>query len=736
MEMKKISFCLFFLICLSFSGFEKVGNAEVVQEEEISAAIATDDVRIGTLFPDEIFARVIIENLQQLGVSVYSMDDHVSVKDLEKITKVTLYGSGSKLQSIQGVEYLKNLQSIAIFSAQLEDYSPIMGLKKLTSINFTGTRISNLDSIIEFIKNNTDRALYITLDDNKISDFSRIDEVSDVINNQMFGRFSAKRQRVSRTTIIKSLPHEVDFQDIVFPKNGKLDSAQFESGSNLSYQKAQFINGKLIIQEAEGKANYLSKNIERTEGKISYGVLTEIIVSENHILPKELETSFEIEAGEVFEPDAPFKNVSDFEWGTGWAGNVTYSLDTDALNLMNNEQRNTPGSYQLQYEMEKEINGISFMVPFIVNIKRNPVTAVPSVQYSTHVQSLGWQNTVEDGELSGTSGKSKRLEAIKIDLLNNKFSGTIKYSTHVQNEGWQSYSQGGQISGTSGRALRLEAIKIELTDNLSEKYDVYYQVHAQNFGWLDWAKNGQEAGTTGFGYRLEAIRIRLVPKGESAPGSTEQPNRHLVKPNIKYRTHVQREGWQTYKQNGETSGTNGKSLRLEGINIQMDNVSKGISGGIEYRTHIQTYGWQGWKTDNQLSGTSGESKRLEAIQIRLYGEIAKHYDVYYRVHAQQFGWMGWTKNGKSAGTSGFGFRLEAIQIKLVKKGGNPPGATSNTFRNGTQKYVDSRGNGRIKGSKQKIYHIPSSQYYDQTTSPVRMFKTEVEAFKAGFKPAK
>ena len=92
---------------------------------------------------------------------------------------------------------------------------------------------------------------------------------------------------------------------------------------------------------------------------------------------------------------------------------------------------------------------------------------------------------------------------------------------------------------------------------------------------------------------------------------------------------------------------------------------------------------------------------MEAIQIKLTGEIAKYYDVYYRVNAQQFGWMGWAKNGQSSGTSGFGFQLEAIQIKLVKKGGKAPGTTNNGFRDGLKKYVDKRGKGLIKGSKQK-----------------------------------
>ena len=37
-------------------------------------------------------------------------------------------------------------------------------------------------------------------------------------------------------------------------------------------------------------------------------------------------------------------------------------------------------------------------------------------------------------------------------------------------------------SGTSGQSKRLEAIRIKLTDELAENYDIYYRVHAQEFG--------------------------------------------------------------------------------------------------------------------------------------------------------------------------------------------------------------------------------------------------------------
>ena len=76
------------------------------------------------------------------------------------------------------------------------------------------------------------------------------------------------------------------------------------------------------------------------------------------------------------------------------------------------------------------------------------------------------------------------------------------------------------MSGTSGKSLRLEAIKIRLTGEMAKKYDIYYRVHCQNIGWMGWAKNGESAGTAGYSYRLEGINIMLVEKGNAAPGST------------------------------------------------------------------------------------------------------------------------------------------------------------------------------------------------------------------------
>ncbi len=347
-------------------------------------------------------------------------------------------------------------------------------------------------------------------------------------------------------------------------------------------------------------------------------------------------------------------------------------------------------------------------------IEESKEVSTPTISYRTHVQNDGWQSFVSNGEMSGTSGRSLRLEGIEIKL-DSEIDGGIQYRTHVQNIGWQDFVSDGAMSGTSGQSLRLEAIQIQLTGEIAEQYDVYYQVHAQEFGWLGWAKNGEYAGTSGYSYRLEAICIQLIKKGDEAPtsstysfiGSNGETNNSL----IQYRTHVQNVGWQSYKYDGAMSGTSGQSLRLEGIEIQKSNQLN-VDGGIQYRTHVQNIGWQDFVSDGAMSGTSGQSLRLEAIQIKLTGELEKQYDIYYQVHAQNFGWLGWAKNGQSAGTAGYSYRLEGICIQLVKKGEDGPTSSTLAFKDSSGKADNS-----LLQYRTYIQNIGWQDYkYDGTTS--------------------
>ena len=138
------------------------------------------------------------------------------------------------------------------------------------------------------------------------------------------------------------------------------------------------------------------------------------------------------------------------------------------------------------------------------------------ISYQAYVENIGWQNSVTSNgtnvETAGTTGRSLRMEGIKIDLKNSDGSSAVKYHAYVQGQGWQGWHNSGELAGTTGQSFRMEALEIKLTGDYAKLYDVVYRVHCQDIGWTDWVKNGQTAGTPNSGLRIEAVEIKLVPK--------------------------------------------------------------------------------------------------------------------------------------------------------------------------------------------------------------------------------
>ena len=129
------------------------------------------------------------------------------------------------------------------------------------------------------------------------------------------------------------------------------------------------------------------------------------------------------------------------------------------------------------------------------------------------------------------------------------------YRAHVERAGWLAPVHDGMIAGTTGYSARCEAIKLSPPKGVI--LDV--EAHLQGIGWKTYSKVQKGVydpviGTTGQSRRLEAIRLRVV---ENTTGKT-----------LKYRAHVQKEGWQSWKTDGQTAGTTGKSLRLEALQIE------------------------------------------------------------------------------------------------------------------------------------------------------------------------
>lgn len=377
------------------------------------------------------------------------------------------------------------------------------------------------------------------------------------------------------------------------------------------------------------------------------------------------------------------------------------------------EEKNKENELNSEEKDEKENNDIN---------KYKSQSATPSdlkenksikLHYSTHVQNIGWQNEVNEGETAGTEGKSLRVEAIKI-TPNQNSNISVSYQTHIQDIGWQSWKKNGEITGTEGKSKRIEAIKIKL--NNTYEYSIMYRVHVQDIGWQDWKYDGEIAGTEGKSKRIEAIQIKIVKKIQKGMLYVDIPQGETI---VYNRKNVTIKGWKmcnmpgsflkVYIDNSEIQNINCTYYKRNDVikkmweygsikenptpgftfNLETNNLSSGKhyvrlelyteSGSlldkknviftiddtmcISYKTHVQDIGWQYDVKNGETSGTEGRAKRIEALQINL-NNAPTGAKVLYKAHVQDIGWQGWKSNGELAGTEGKSKRIEALQIKL------------------------------------------------------------------------
>lgn len=295
-----------------------------------------------------------------------------------------------------------------------------------------------------------------------------------------------------------------------------------------------------------------------------------------------------------------------------------------------------------------------------------------SLSVAAHVGGIGWQPTVTDDMIAGTTEQDKSIEAIKIGLNNNTaLTGNIMYSAHLAGIGWQGFQSDGAMAGTTGQFRRMEAIRIALTGQLGSNYDIWYRGYVRYIGWLNWAENGAPAGSVGASLHLEAIEIRIAPKDSLSlpkqnslynPASEPLPDNY----SLSYSTQVSYLGWINNTPQNVVGGTTGQSRTMEAITF---NSSGSLFGDLSITCSAYVNG-TGWMLDiatGGLCGTVGQSKPLGAIKLSLSGEAATKYDLYYKVSLSWLGWQDWVMNGTQAGTLDSSTPIEAIVIKLVPK---------------------------------------------------------------------
>lgn len=316
--------------------------------------------------------------------------------------------------------------------------------------------------------------------------------------------------------------------------------------------------------------------------------------------------------------------------------NPTYTGDGNGTFLMHKWYQATdcPGAY-----LESKFPWIASEVNKILSGNTDPDGEVKTggtvqvrkdetgeVNYSTHIRGYGWMNQRCDGDMAGTTGQNRRIEAFKLWLK----KGTIKRVTvHVKGDGDKTYNNPTKdtVIGTTGQKKRIEAINIE-TD-----IPLRYRVHQKAYGWSGWKNKGEFAGVKGKSKQIEAMEI--------------------YEPKFLVRGHIQSYGWGSYVGEKEQVGITGKSKRLEALQIDPLNEM------IECSAHIQGKGWvhYGVITKDTVIGTVGQAERLECLRFKG--------DFEFRVHVQGSGWTDWTKADGVAtlGTTGQALRIEAIQFR-------------------------------------------------------------------------
>ena len=250
--------------------------------------------------------------------------------------------------------------------------------------------------------------------------------------------------------------------------------------------------------------------------------------------------------------------------------------------------------YQSKYDMWQctssgKVNGVSTNVDINFWMSDEPVINQDAdrvmvsdeniITYTSHMQSYGWQEPVNNGYQTGKPGYGKRLEAFKINVGGGYGDLGVRYQACIQDEGWKPLAETGQLAGTEGKSKYIQAVKISLTGSQAENYDIYYRVYSQNFGWLGWTSNGQPAGSQGYEKRIEALQIAVLPKGATIPGTTDNSYKTTGK-KVEYRTYVEKQGWKKYSADGEQSGTIGQARAVQGLAVRVNDTQ--YSGNIVY----------------------------------------------------------------------------------------------------------------------------------------------------------
>lgn len=109
-----------------------------------------------------------------------------------------------------------------------------------------------------------------------------------------------------------------------------------------------------------------------------------------------------------------------------------------------------------------EVSGTTGAAKQLEGITIDPPAGV-ELEADVHMQTIGWKTYT--GITHGSNKpigaeECKRIEAVRIRCVKNPTGRKLKYQVHVQTYGWMAVCDEGETAGTTGISKRMEAIRI------------------------------------------------------------------------------------------------------------------------------------------------------------------------------------------------------------------------------------------------------------------------------------
>lgn len=175
-----------------------------------------------------------------------------------------------------------------------------------------------------------------------------------------------------------------------------------------------------------------------------------------------------------------------------FAEDLLKNKELESLNTLQTSFYNDGNKFILKEDLKK----------LAVNIPQTRSSKY-TLRYRSHLRTLGWTDFVNEGEITGTIGQKRQMEALQ---FSTNIPGFIAQA-HVETNGWLSLKMPGEIVGTTGENKRLEAIRIDVDRTFGY---AYYRVYMQDYGWGPYVSNMEIAGTIGEHKRIEAFTMYLL----------------------------------------------------------------------------------------------------------------------------------------------------------------------------------------------------------------------------------